>query len=65
MVHREGTGGGTVQLNMIHGNHYQSGGIDEFPPGRVWGPWLWYLVRCPWLLKTTTDPIPIERWISK
>jgi hypothetical protein len=44
MNHREGSTGDTVQLNMLHGNHYQSGGLDAFPIGKTWGPWLWYLV---------------------
>ena len=44
MVHREGSTGDTVQLNMLHGNHYQAGGSDNFLPGKTWGPWLWYLV---------------------
>jgi rhamnogalacturonan endolyase len=28
---------------MIHGTHYQATSRDAFAPGKVWGPWLWYL----------------------
>jgi rhamnogalacturonan endolyase len=44
MIHREGSTGDAVQLNMIHGTHYQADGRDVFPNGKMWGPWLWYLV---------------------
>jgi hypothetical protein len=64
MLHREGTGGGAVLLNMIHGNHYQSGGLDEFSPGRVWGPWLWYLVGFSNPSEDGFDLTKAERWIS-
>lgn len=46
MVHRESITGDTVQLNMIHGTHFQSISRDDFAVGRTWGPWLWYLVGC-------------------
>lgn len=44
MVHRESSTGDTVQLNMMHGTHFQALSSDTFPVGKVWGPWLWYLV---------------------
>ncbi|KAF2822834.1 rhamnogalacturonate lyase precursor [Ophiobolus disseminans] len=43
MVHRESKTGDAVQLNMIHGTHYQAVSRDAFADGKVWGPWLWYL----------------------
>jgi rhamnogalacturonan endolyase len=46
MVHRESITGDAVQLNMIHGTHYQAYSNDAFPIEKIWGPWLWYLVSC-------------------
>ncbi|KAJ2904562.1 hypothetical protein MKZ38_007761 [Zalerion maritima] len=43
MVHRESATGDAVQLNMIHGTHFQAASSDDFPDGKMWGPWLWYL----------------------
>lgn len=43
MVHRESSTGDVVQLNMIHGTHFQASSSDAFPDGKIWGPWLWYL----------------------
>ncbi|KAL4892813.1 polysaccharide lyase family 4, domain III-domain-containing protein [Aspergillus ambiguus] len=43
MVHRESSTGDAVQLNMIHGTHFQVSSDDAFPDGKLWGPWLWYL----------------------
>ncbi|KAF9879562.1 rhamnogalacturonate lyase [Colletotrichum karsti] len=43
MVHRESATGDAVQLNMIHGTHFQVSAVDVFPVGKMWGPWLWYL----------------------
>ncbi|KAF2674978.1 hypothetical protein BT63DRAFT_25591 [Microthyrium microscopicum] len=43
MNHRESITGDTVQLNMIHGTHFQSISRDNFARGRTWGPFLWYL----------------------
>ncbi|KAK8102865.1 hypothetical protein PG984_016011 [Apiospora sp. TS-2023a] len=43
MIHRESKTGDAVQLNMIHGTHFQVSAVDEFPKGKMWGPWLWYL----------------------
>ncbi|KAF2715454.1 polysaccharide lyase family 4 protein [Pleomassaria siparia CBS 279.74] len=43
MVHRESKTGDAVQLNMIHGTHYQALASDNFSDGKTWGPWLWYL----------------------
>lgn len=43
MVHRESATGDAVQLNMIHGTHFQVSSMDTFAAGKVWGPWLWYL----------------------
>ncbi|TDZ21291.1 Rhamnogalacturonate lyase [Colletotrichum orbiculare MAFF 240422] len=46
MVHRESATGDAVQLNMIHGTHFQVSAVDVFPVSpvpKMWGPWLWYL----------------------
>ncbi|KAI0741100.1 putative rhamnogalacturonase [Earliella scabrosa] len=43
MIHRESRTGDAVQLNMIHGTHYKASSNDDFPDGKLWGPWLWYL----------------------
>lgn len=43
-VHRESSSGDAVQLNMIHGTHFMASSSDVFPDGKMWGPWLWYLV---------------------
>ncbi|KAF2093322.1 polysaccharide lyase family 4 protein [Rhizodiscina lignyota] len=43
IVHRESSSGDAVQLNMIHGTHYQAVSNDTFPVGKTWGPWLWYV----------------------
>lgn len=43
MVHRESATGDVVQLNMIHGTHFMVSSADDFPVGKMWGPWLWYL----------------------
>ncbi|TKX21756.1 rhamnogalacturonan lyase B-like protein 3 [Elsinoe australis] len=43
MVHRESQTGDAVQLNMIHGTHFQALSSDDFANGKIWGPWLWYL----------------------
>ncbi|KKY19553.1 putative rhamnogalacturonate lyase [Diplodia seriata] len=43
MVHRESLTGDAVQLNMIHGTHFQASSSDAFADGKLWGPWLWYL----------------------
>lgn len=43
MVHRESSTGDAVQLNMIHGTHFQTISNDSFPIGKTWGPWLWYI----------------------
>ena len=42
-VHRESATGDVVQLNMIHGTHFQASSSDAFPDNKTWGPWLWYL----------------------
>jgi len=47
MVHRESASGDAVQLNMIHGTHFMVSSSDVFPDGKMWGPWLWYLVSVP------------------
>lgn len=44
MVHRESATGDAVQLNMLHGTHFMVSSSDVFPQGKMWGPWLWYLV---------------------
>ncbi|KAF2740570.1 rhamnogalacturonate lyase-like protein [Polyplosphaeria fusca] len=43
VVHRESKTGDAVQLNMIHGTHYQALSSDQSADGKTWGPWLWYL----------------------
>ncbi|KAI5235141.1 polysaccharide lyase family 4 protein [Aureobasidium subglaciale] len=43
MNHRESATGDAVQLNMIHGTHFQALSNDALPNGKIWGPWLWYL----------------------
>ncbi|KAF2227768.1 polysaccharide lyase family 4, domain III-domain-containing protein [Elsinoe ampelina] len=43
MIHRESQTGDAVQLNMIHGTHFQASSNDAFADGKLWGPWLWYL----------------------
>ncbi|KAF4311980.1 putative rhamnogalacturonate lyase protein [Botryosphaeria dothidea] len=43
MIHRESQTGDAVQLNMIHGTHFQASAADAFAVGKTWGPWLWYL----------------------
>ncbi|VDB87394.1 unnamed protein product [Peniophora sp. CBMAI 1063] len=43
IVHRESATGDAVQLNVVHGTHFQAASADEFPVGKIFGPWLWYL----------------------
>jgi rhamnogalacturonan endolyase len=43
MIHRESITGDAVQLNMLHGTHFQARSNDSFAVGKTWGPWLWYL----------------------
>ncbi|KZV62518.1 polysaccharide lyase family 4 protein [Peniophora sp. CONT] len=43
IVHRESATGDAVQLNVVHGTHFQASSADEFPVGKIFGPWLWYL----------------------
>jgi rhamnogalacturonan endolyase len=40
---------------MIHGTHYQATSRDAFAPGKVWGPWLWYL-------NDGSKPDAAQRW---
>ena len=65
MVHRESQTGDAVQLNMIHGTHFQALSNDTFADGKVWGPWLWYLVFDPqfqvYLVYTNYQ---LERWFQ-
>ncbi|TVY33448.1 Rhamnogalacturonate lyase [Lachnellula subtilissima] len=42
-VHRESATGDAVELNVIHGSHFQVNSSATFPAGKIWGPWLWYL----------------------
>lgn len=28
---------------MVHGTHFMVASDDEFPVGKMWGPWLWLL----------------------
>lgn len=46
--HRETRTGDAVLLNMIHGTHFQALSENAFAPGKIWGPWLWYLVSFYW-----------------
>lgn len=67
MVHRESSSGDVVQLNMMHGIHYMQDMGDSFPKGKMWGPWLWYLVSFsiakPASSRPTTNKAPhTERW---
>lgn len=43
-VHRESLTGDAVLLNMVHGTHFMASLVEELPEGKMWGPWLWYLV---------------------
>ncbi|KAI9150493.1 Rhamnogalacturonate lyase [Paramyrothecium foliicola] len=43
MIHRESSTGDAVQLNMLHGTHFQVTANNTIPVGKMWGPWLWYL----------------------
>ncbi|GME55056.1 putative rhamnogalacturonate lyase protein [Neofusicoccum parvum] len=43
IVHRESKTGDAVQLNVVHGTHFQASSSDAFPDGKIFGPWLWYL----------------------
>lgn len=43
-VHRESKTGDAVELNVVHGSHFQVTSRASFPVGKTWGPWLWYLV---------------------
>lgn len=43
-VHRESKTGDAVELNVVHGSHFQITSEATFPVGKIWGPWLWYLV---------------------
>ncbi|KAH6717243.1 polysaccharide lyase family 4 protein [Leptodontidium sp. MPI-SDFR-AT-0119] len=42
-VHRETKTGDAVELNVVHGSHFQVSSQATFPAGKIWGPWLWYL----------------------
>ncbi|KAG8623901.1 hypothetical protein KVT40_008877 [Elsinoe batatas] len=43
-VHRESATGDAVQLNVVQDtSHFQIGVKTSQPPGKTWGPWLWYL----------------------
>ncbi|OJD33520.1 polysaccharide lyase family 4 protein [Diplodia corticola] len=43
IVHRESATGDAVQLNVVHGTHFMASSADDFPDGKIFGPWLWYL----------------------
>ncbi|KAF4544218.1 Rhamnogalacturonate lyase protein [Lasiodiplodia theobromae] len=43
IVHRESATGDAVQLNVVHGTHFMASSADDFPEGKIFGPWLWYL----------------------
>ncbi|KAL3425122.1 rhamnogalacturonate lyase [Phlyctema vagabunda] len=42
-VHRETKTGDAVELNVVHGSHFQVNSQATFAEGKIWGPWLWYL----------------------
>lgn len=45
-VHRESKTGDAVALNVVQDtSHFRLGQKTPQAPGKVWGPWLWYLVR--------------------
>ncbi|KAJ5488804.1 hypothetical protein N7539_003694 [Penicillium diatomitis] len=44
LVRRESTTGDVVQLNMIHGTPFMASSKDLPPEGKIWGPWLGYLI---------------------
>lgn len=48
-VHRESSTGDAVQLNVVQDtSHFRVGVTTKQPVGKIWGPWLWYLVcACP------------------
>ena len=44
-VHRESATGDAVQLNVVQDtSHFRVGAKTPQPVGKIWGPWLWYLV---------------------
>lgn len=44
-MHRESSTGDSVQLNVFQDtSHFRVGQTTPQPVGKVWGPWLWYLV---------------------
>lgn len=44
-VHRESSTGDAVQLNVVQDtSHFRLGQKTTQPAGKIWGPWLWYLV---------------------
>lgn len=44
-VHRESATGDSVQLNVfLDTSHFRVGADTTQPAGKIWGPWLWYLV---------------------
>lgn len=44
-VHRESSTGDSVQLNVFQDtSHFRVGNDTLAPVGKIWGPWLWYLV---------------------
>ena len=53
-MHRESATGDAVELNVVHGSHYQVSSLASFPVGKIWGPWLWYLVS-PYCFKLRLD----------
>jgi len=57
-VHRESRTGDAVMLNMIHGTHFQALSNDSFADGKMWGPWLWYLVRSDGPPQVPPPPLP-------
>ena len=47
-VHRESSTGDAVQLNVVQDtSHFQTQVTTSQPVGKIWGPWLWYLVSSP------------------
>lgn len=64
-VHRKSTTGDAAQLNMLHGTHFMASSSDVFSEGKVWGPWLWYLVSfVTYHICFSINPGPLEQRLN-
>jgi rhamnogalacturonan endolyase len=55
-VHRESSTGDAVQLNVVQDtSHFRVGAKTPQPMGKIWGPWLWYLVSITLSQPTSTS----------